>query len=237
MHDELILSSDGIFATVQGEGPTMGQPAIFLRLNECNLDCSFCDTAYTWKRDLPEYHERRRVPVEEVRNEILALPEAACRRLVITGGEPLLQERAIGKLLAIAPFPEWQVEIETNGTFVPRSLAQLRHLQLNCSPKLANSGVEVSDRLKPLVLQELASSFNTNFKFVVRGVEDVREIAEVFLPLLGAIERARISVSPEGVDAEQLDRELAVVRPLALSYGFTVGDRLHIRKFGNRRRT
>lgn len=38
--DSLFVTS--MFFTLQGEGPYAGQPALFIRLAKCNLDCSFC---------------------------------------------------------------------------------------------------------------------------------------------------------------------------------------------------
>ena len=43
---ELKLSE--IFESIQGEGPTAGEPCVFLRLAMCNLHCRWCDTKYTW---------------------------------------------------------------------------------------------------------------------------------------------------------------------------------------------
>src|SRR3989338_5826890 len=59
--DFLKISGDGIFATLQGEGITAGEPAVFLRLHNCNLHCGLngvgwrCDPFYTWDKNTSEY--------------------------------------------------------------------------------------------------------------------------------------------------------------------------------------
>ena len=96
--DELLLSrmADGrpeIFASIQGEGASLGQPSTFVRLAVCNLQCSWCDTAYTW--DWSRFDRSEQVmalPVARVVEAVTALPP---RRVVITGGEPLLQRRQL----------------------------------------------------------------------------------------------------------------------------------------------
>src|SRR3972149_4620795 len=56
MHeDKLKISGDGAFYTLQGEGVTMGEPAVFLRLHICNLRCGWCDAWYTWNPKTPEF--------------------------------------------------------------------------------------------------------------------------------------------------------------------------------------
>lgn len=46
LRDDGALYISGIFATIQGEGPLTGTPAIFIRLSGCNLQCGFCDTDF-----------------------------------------------------------------------------------------------------------------------------------------------------------------------------------------------
>ena len=69
----LILATDDeggpeIFASVQGEGPSMGMPVAFMRLSRCNLACVWCDTAYTWHFEGDEQHFDGREAFERQRH-------------------------------------------------------------------------------------------------------------------------------------------------------------------------
>lgn len=101
-----------IFYTLQGEGPFMGHPAVFLRLGKCNLDCSFCDT-YFDHGEVMTFEEIEVEIAKAIQDRILLSSENMV--LVITGGEPMIQPN-------LPEFLETQVErwsdmqIETNGT-------------------------------------------------------------------------------------------------------------------------
>ena len=99
--------SPEIFCSLQGEGPKMGQPSIFLRLSECNLQCLWCDTPYTWRWSSDQNHDDDRVyqkkewqtelSLDEIEKKIRALPGS---RLIVTGGEPLLFQKRLVPLFA-----------------------------------------------------------------------------------------------------------------------------------------
>ncbi|MCL1937529.1 MAG: 7-carboxy-7-deazaguanine synthase QueE [Candidatus Azobacteroides sp.] len=73
------LKINEIFYSLQGEGGRQGEASIFIRLSGCNLECSFCDT---------DFSERKDVSADQILSAIKAFP---CRWIVWTGGEPCLQ--------------------------------------------------------------------------------------------------------------------------------------------------
>jgi organic radical activating enzyme len=230
-----------IFASVQGEGPSAGMPCTFLRLSRCNLACVWCDPAYTWHFAGDERPHRDGVEFDRTANQLtLDEEEVAARitalgqkRLVITGGEPLLQAPALARLLNL--LPAVTVEIETNGTTRASPALDIRIDQFNVSPKLAHSGNPAELALIPERLDAYATDPRAWFKFVIAAPADLDEV-------LALRDRYRfkpdhVFLMPEGTDSETLRDREQWLAPLCVEHGFRMSDRLHIHLFGDTRGT
>lgn len=230
-----------IFFSLQGEGKNLGAPSVFVRTSRCNLYCTWCDTPYTWNWLGSAFRHQSATKFEPLDHTIELEPREVaewvqrwpCRRLVLTGGEPLLQTDACRQLLEELgrDGTKHACEIETNGTLVPSPALDALVEQYNVSPKLAHSGVERAHRLRDEALAFFAGTEKSVFKFVVRDASDVAEIEE--LARRYQLERDRIYLMPEGTDARALTSARSALARICLDGGYRLSDRLHIHLFGN----
>ncbi len=242
----LVLATDDtggpeIFASLQGEGPSMGVPVAFVRLSRCNLACVWCDTAYTWRFEGDNRPHRDGLGYDRRANQVTLSPEETAariaalgqKRLVITGGEPLLQAPALAEMLA--HLPDIAVEIETNGTVVPPARLDIRVDQYNVSPKLAHSGNPAELALLPERLDAWATEPRAFLKFVIAGPEDVEEV--LALHRRYRFRPERVFLMAEGTDSATLRARQAWLSELCLKHGFRMSDRMHIHLYGDTRGT
>lgn len=173
---KLLITS--IFLTLQGEGPFRGRPAVFIRLAKCNLACSFCDTYFDrgdwftideietkidqlisdyFKGDVPEWATLGAVKGQV--GEQLVFRERKIG-VVLTGGEPMLQDALVPLLERLNMTFEW-TQIETNGTqWQPIPLSTV----LVVSPKCAEKSGKPTKYLTP---NEKVLARADCFKFVM----------------------------------------------------------------------
>lgn len=156
-----------IFESVQGEGVYLGYPALFIRLQGCNLKCWFCDTQYALNGKCTPV----KMSVPEVIETIL---NSKSYHVVFTGGEPLLQQKDIGAICCGIGKRKF-FEVETNGTIRPNiSCIDL----FTVSPK---GNFEVSSRFFEFPQVVVNWDFEcpqVAFKFVVDERKDLVKIDE-----------------------------------------------------------
>jgi 7-carboxy-7-deazaguanine synthase len=221
-----------MFASIQGEGILAGVPSLFIRLSGCNLRCVWCDTPYTsWNP------EGARQTVSEVMNWVRS--RAACRHVVVTGGEPMLSEEVV-ELTAALRREEFHITIETAGTVWQPVSCDL----MSISPKLANSTPwhresgrwgQTHERLRiqPDVLSRLMAEFSYQLKFVVSSPGDLQEICDLAKTLNAPAHS--ILLMPEGTDPASLMERSAWLVDVCKQTGFRYSPRLHVLLWGNRR--
>ena len=220
--------------TVQGEGPSAGQRAMFLRLARCNLWCRWCDTPYTWDwkgRNGHAYDAATEVHHEGVDTLSSQLMAPGVELVVITGGEPLLQQNRLGELVHALAMGGYRVEVETNGTIAPDPQLAEWIGRFVVSPKLAHAGMLPHERIRPDVLGVFNLLDNAVLKFVVCTPADLAEVERVraHAPALP------VWVMPEGRDVQTLDVRMRLLAHDAIKRGFNVSDRLHVRLWGDQR--
>ena len=210
------------FYSVQGEGPTAGLPAVFVRLQGCSVGCAWCDTKYSWDPGAGSL-----VDLDALVAEAASHP---CRRAVVTGGEPLESELFAPLVRALAE-RGFAIEVETSGT-LPPPLETSGGIQWNVSPKLAGSGVPASRRINPEAIRAFLAR-DAWWKFVLSEeaeVDEVLHLAERF-----ALPRERILLQPEALRREDLTARGRWIVEACKRHGFRFSSRLHLILWGARR--
>lgn len=164
-----ILPVNEVFRSIDGEGIRTGLPVVFVRLYGCNLRCNYCDTCYAIENS-EFYHMSIAELVEHVN-----LTAEGCKRVTLTGGEPLMYEATYDLVYALVA-EGYEVNIETNGTWDPRMFTMNRNVIVTMDHKCKGSGVS-PDRTKKYLYPYLREQ--DVLKFVVSSVEDLEEMKDI----------------------------------------------------------
>lgn len=238
------------FYSVQCEGHTTGYPAYFIRLKACNLMCGgkggelmnsgeatwWCDTEAVWRRGLEKPFYRLTQAWES--ENIIDWVYDGRVHLIWTGGEPTIPKHQ----RAIVAFDDYLKEycfektgrvsnhfneIETNGTIVLHSELFDVLDQINCSVKLANSGMDKNRRINPGALERIMSHDNYWFKFVISTEDCLREIEDDFIKPFN-IPHDKVLMMP-GLDSQDNYHERTrFCLEMAKKYGYVGLSRLHV---------
>lgn len=183
------------FLSVDGEGPTAGQLAAFVRFQGCNLRCSWCDTTYSFETE----NVTERLSAQEI---YAYLKSTGARCVTLTGGEPLIQPDLPALLSLLDADSDLLTHIETNGSVaIAPFQKQFPRISFIVDYKLPGSGM--TDRM---LLENLRTvTRNDVYKFVISSRTDLEMAAEIlgeyqlcdrtqvfFSPVLGKIAPAEI---------------------------------------------
>lgn len=111
-----------IFYSLQGEALTSGLPTVFVRLTGCPLRCVYCDTTYSFTGG-------ERLSLEAIMEDIAQYP---CKRVCITGGEPLAQPNCIALINRLLE-AGYEISLETAGALsvadVPEAVSKVMDIK------------------------------------------------------------------------------------------------------------
>jgi 7-carboxy-7-deazaguanine synthase len=235
-----------IFYSIQGEGKSIGRPAIFIRLSLCNLHCIWCDTDYTWnwentpfahvkdnKKGYSKYNKENWIvdlSIEQIIEELKAYP---CKRVILTGGEPLMQQKELIDLAKQLKGLNYTIEVETNGTYIPIKELDQYIDQYNVSAKLENSNNSKRLREKAEAYNYFNANSKATFKFVIDTPLDLEEVES--LTTKYDISADKVYLMPQGTSDEQLKSKQQWLIEACKSSGYNYTDRLHILVYGDKR--
>lgn len=189
------------FFSVDGEGPTAGQIATFIRFGGCNLNCSWCDTSYSTPKDI----KGTPMTKEEIHEFIKT---NGAQNVTLTGGEPLIQPDIEELIIFLSKDENLSIHIETNGSVdikpIKNKLKQDNYpnnVDFILDYKLPNS------KMEKLMYHDNLNNVQSSdvYKFVVASKEDLAIALQIikeydlpnkclvyFSPVLGQIEPVEI---------------------------------------------
>lgn len=118
-------------------------------------------------------------------------------------------------------------EIETNGTLTFQEPFFQIIDQINCSPKLSNSGMSEKRRINPDAIKQIMTHNNYQFKFVVSSEDDIKEVYRDFVAPFN-IPKDKVVCMPGLDKQEDYHERTRFVLEMAMKYGFRGLTRLHI---------
>ncbi|HSC34045.1 MAG TPA: radical SAM protein [Thermodesulfobacteriota bacterium] len=205
-----------IFYSIQGEGVEIGLPTVFVRLFACDLRCSWCDTMYA-----VEGRDFRKMTVGEVR---AAIEGFGCKRVCITGGEPLIQRDEAEELAEYLIKDGYKIVLETSGHKLPPPAFWTENCIISMDCKCPGSGMQ--EKMDFGLFQKLRPQ--DQLKFVIADEADYEYAKQI---LTKYMIKANIIFQPSGglglgwLPDRILDDNLERVRVLPQLHKLIWGDR------------
>lgn len=207
-----------VFDTIQGEGPFVGTPCVFVRLAGCNLQCPGCDTDYTT--------DRRFVSVGQLYDECKKTTKRNLDLVVLTGGEPFRQP-AVAEFVRQMLYSGYRIQVETNGSlFVEDFPWASSRLTVVCSPKTPVLNERLMPRIKVLkyVIRagEVDDVDGLPSSVLLNGLRPARPWPEFYL------NRGEVFVQPmDDGELTQNEANLQAAVESCMKFGYRLGTQVH----------
>lgn len=170
------------FESIQGEGPMIGMPMMFVRTNRCNLRCTWCDSTYTFSGG----HE---YPVEYLLSKV---SDSSRNWVCFTGGEPLIQRDAITFIQGVVDSGK-KVLLETGGSISIGEVVRIENTVIDMDIKTPSSGEEKSllmeniELLRPTDYIKFVIADDRDFDYALAFLSTInRDIQAVMQPAWGS---------------------------------------------------
>ena len=233
MEPEAAIRVAEVFRSLQGEGPSLGTPSTFVRLQGCTVGCAWCDTKYSWPPG-----GGTAMAWQALLDQVAAGRAQHIHNVVVTGGEPL-EHPDLSRLVHALKRLGLRIEVETSGVAGPDPATAAAVDQWNVSLKLRHSGVPAARRLDPRAIDSFRGigGDRVYWKFVVAEAEHVQEVADLVqrfdLPR-GRVLLMSLTLDRGGSAAEQRRVDELVWRA-CVERGYRYTPRAHAAIFGLRR--
>ncbi|MGQ0792617.1 MAG: 7-carboxy-7-deazaguanine synthase QueE [Deltaproteobacteria bacterium] len=193
-----------IFFSIQGEGVQIGLPTVFVRLFACDLRCAWCDSMYA-----VEGRDFRNMGVEEVKRRIDAF---GCRRVCLTGGEPLIQKKELEILAEDLLGEGYAIVLETSGHKEPPPVFWQERCLISMDCKCPSSRMEgrmdfsLFERLRPQDQLKFVIQDEADYEYAKGVLGKFRiQAAAIFQPVFGSdLKRIAERILEDGIEARIL---------------------------------
>lgn len=184
------------FLSVDGEGPSSGELATFIRFQGCNLRCSWCDTVYSWQKE----NINERLNAQEIYDYIKS---NKVNNVTLTGGEPLIQKNIDELLRLLDDDSNLNIHIETNGSIDIEPFKK-KYTRGNISYivdfKLPSS--KMSSHMNYNNMNMISK--NDVYKFVIGNMDDLKKAYEI-IHVYDLANKCKVYLSPVTGNIEMSD--------------------------------
>ena len=197
------LTVNEIYKSLQGESSRAGLPCVLVRLTGCNLRCEWCDTQHAW-------NDGEAMTVDDICGRVAELD---CRRVLVTGGEPLTQAASLELLQRLCD-AGYETSLETNGTLdlsgVDSRVRRIVDIKCPASGTADETCWANIDALRPSDEIKFVIADREDYEYAHRAVTDHRLIGRCEVILSPVLDRLSASELAEWILADRLDVRLGL---------------------------